>query len=88
MIAAAAPEDLSRISFQETQESVNLLSGSSLTYLASGLLFFTLVYNVVFIMVIKPSIDGSYREVPVLAAKVDQGESSMQERTPEMPVGM
>ncbi|KAA8549758.1 hypothetical protein F0562_001224 [Nyssa sinensis] len=42
----------------EMKEEVSKYSGSSLAYLAFGLLLFTIFYNVLFITVIKPSIDG------------------------------
>lgn len=34
------------------------ISGTFLTYAASGLLLFTIFYNILFVTVIKPAIDG------------------------------
>ncbi|KAG8370967.1 hypothetical protein BUALT_Bualt13G0038300 [Buddleja alternifolia] len=39
-------------------EGSSIFSGSFLTYVASGLLVFTILYNVIFLTVIKPSVDG------------------------------
>lgn len=52
-----AATDLSRDSFQMTEESKDL-SGSFLNSLAFGLLLFTIFYNILFVTVIKPAVDG------------------------------
>ncbi|XP_009767517.1 uncharacterized protein [Nicotiana sylvestris] len=49
--------DLSRDSFQMTEENKDL-SGSFLNSLAFGLLLFTIFYNILFVTVIKPAVDG------------------------------
>lgn len=52
-----AATDLSRDSFQMTEENKDL-SGSFLNSLAFGLLLFTIFYNILFVTVIKPAVDG------------------------------
>lgn len=55
-----AAVDLRPSSFQGEEEEEELLeiSGSFWAYAASFLLIFTLFYNIIFVTVIKPSIDG------------------------------
>ncbi|KAK4408273.1 hypothetical protein Sango_0408300 [Sesamum angolense] len=49
--------DLNQSSSVEKEETSDF-SGSLLAYIATGLLLFTIFYNVIFLAVIKPSIDG------------------------------
>ncbi|XP_011090027.1 uncharacterized protein LOC105170805 [Sesamum indicum] len=49
--------DLNQSSSVEKEETSEF-SGSFLAYIATGLLLFTIFYNVIFLAVIKPSIDG------------------------------
>lgn len=53
MIAASSLGRPSR----EMKEETTDFSGSFLAYLAFGLLVFTIIYNVIFLTVIKPSVD-------------------------------
>ncbi|KAL3620389.1 hypothetical protein CASFOL_035301 [Castilleja foliolosa] len=50
--------DIKQSDPREKEQSLEMFSGSFLTYVASGLLIFTIFYNIIFITVIKPSIDG------------------------------
>ncbi|KAK4441455.1 hypothetical protein Salat_0480400 [Sesamum alatum] len=52
------------------KEETSDFSGSLLAYIATGLLLFTIFYNVIFLTVIKPSIDGP--EVVTSASMVEE----------------
>ncbi|KAI3449971.1 hypothetical protein Pfo_006636 [Paulownia fortunei] len=79
--------DLNKASPRLTEETSEF-SGSFLAYAASALLVFTIFYNIIFLTVIKPSIDG---EEPVSATSIikdtQEGASLKQLSTsPEVPV--
>ncbi|KAL8480075.1 hypothetical protein ACS0TY_026354 [Phlomoides rotata] len=51
-------KDLKQTSLRGKEEASEEITGSFLTYTASFLLVFTIIYNVVFLTIIKPSVDG------------------------------
>ncbi|PIN05936.1 hypothetical protein CDL12_21514 [Handroanthus impetiginosus] len=79
-----AAVDLKQSSLREEGETSEI-SGSFLAYLASALLLFTIFYNVLFLTVIKPSIDEGE---PVLPASMNKDSQEVAlSRREELPIG-
>ncbi|KAL3828194.1 hypothetical protein ACJIZ3_016996 [Penstemon smallii] len=82
-------EDLYQASPRMT-EGTSVFSGS-LTVVASALIFFTIFYNVIFMTVIKPSIDGDYEPISATSStEGSQEETSVQKllTSPNFPLGL
>ncbi|XP_027073360.2 uncharacterized protein [Coffea arabica] len=62
--------DLKQVEGQMREETTEI-SGSFLVYAASGLLIFTIFYNVLFLTVIKPAIDGQNEPVEITSSSVE-----------------
>uniref|UniRef100_A0A5B6YTL8 Uncharacterized protein n=1 Tax=Davidia involucrata TaxID=16924 RepID=A0A5B6YTL8_DAVIN len=68
----------------EMREEVSKSYGSSLAYLAFALVVFTIFYNVIFITVIKPSIDGE-EPVPATTAVREAPKAAVLQQLPSIP---
>ncbi|KAK6138406.1 hypothetical protein DH2020_027880 [Rehmannia glutinosa] len=80
--------DLNQSNLREKEETSEK-SGSFWAYAVSGLLVFTIFYNIIFLTVIKPSIDGPEpdQSASMFIEAQEVGPTQQLSRSTELPVG-